>query len=1259
MYRGWTKAVDLEQWAARLEARQRLPALIRSLVWATTSGQTRFSFPADEGVQRTGWDGELAVASGNVWVPEGASVWELSTGDDPAAKAEENFSKRTRATPPERAKQLSFVFVTPQKWLGRKAWAEARRQEGHWRDVRALDSDDLEHWLEQAPAVDIWFVREIGKVPAGVTALAHHWAGIAALTDPPLSPEVFLAGRERTRATLRQKLVEPPAEIAFAALSAQEVTDFCAAAFGPAVGDDKVPACAVIVETIEGWRQLSASVAGLVLLPAAGLAVDRTLVAQAVRQGHHVVTQRPYTSRTDAQELLLPRAWRHDLEDALKKAGFAESRAARLARESGGSLVALQRLAAPDSGTARPAWAHGEAVTRLLPLMLLGAWDDHRPADRAAVERIAGRPYDEVAGTVANWLHAVDSPLRRAGTTWQFISREDAWLHLAPLLHRGLLDVFAALAREILSQDDPRFALPVAERMYAGIRDQLPAHSPALREGLTETVALLGTGIAHLPGLPPDFAETYARGIVRSLLSEPLPAARWFSLAPLLALLAEAAPDEFLAALEVDVQAEKPAVLALFVGDGGFFASSQHHYLMWALEVLAWHPDYLARTVLLLARLKALDPGGNTSPRPGGVLRGIFRFWYPQSAALPSARFEVIDLLLARAPKEAWELLIGLLPQGHDMAMPAQAPRWREWPATKSPQVTYREIGEQIEWTAQRLFRGAVADERRLLELTGHFPDLPAATFAELADYLAALDPVALTEPTRRELWDKLRRMVQDHEYYTEADWRMPEAEISRLRALVQRFRPAAIADQIQWLFDEGHIFVGHMGLEYEEQKRQLFELRRTALGRLMEAGGLPVVVEFAARVKWPALVGEVLGLGEIWQDWTAIVPRLLSDERPGVVSFARAYAWTVFRAQSWAWIDTLPLNEWPATAAVQFGLTLPFGRRTWALVHRLGPEVEASYWQSVAPWAHGIDAAEANEAIQRLLEHNRPLAAADCGCSAFHEKLLLPAAQLAEILQQSVAALNAAPKSRHDPQLDVYHLEQILQRLQEAPDADPARVAALEWTYLPLMAHRSTASPKFLHGELARNPGFFAECISVMYRPKKERGKKKAEPSEDARGRAELAHQLLHSWKSHPSLRRDGGVDAVALLAWIEEARRLCEAADRLAVCDIHIGQLLASAPTEADGSWPCIPVREIVEQLASEKVFDGLHTAIINGRGIHSRGHRDGGQQERDLAAKYHRYADASRLRWPRVSAMLRNLGRFYETDARRMDDRTEEHD
>ena len=53
------------------------------------------------------------------------------------------------------------------------------------------------------------------------------------------------------------------------------------------------------------------------------------------------------------------------------------------------------------------------------------------------------------------------------------------------------------------------------------------------------------------------------------------------------------------------------------------------------------------------------------------------------------------------------------------------------------------------------------------------------------------------------------------------------------------------------------------------------------------------------------------------------------------------------------------------------------------------------------------------------------------------------------------------------------------------------------------------------------------------------------------------------------------------------------------------------------------------------------------------------DGGQRERDLAESYNRWAEATKLEYPRTSAMLREIARGYENHARNFDDEAERND
>jgi hypothetical protein len=74
-------------------------------------------------------------------------------------------------------------------------------------------------------------------------------------------------------------------------------------------------------------------------MPGDQLALEKLMVAEAVRAGHHVLTQLPYAPVGASSGIRLPRADRWDLQKALEDAGFSEERASQRSREAGGSWM--------------------------------------------------------------------------------------------------------------------------------------------------------------------------------------------------------------------------------------------------------------------------------------------------------------------------------------------------------------------------------------------------------------------------------------------------------------------------------------------------------------------------------------------------------------------------------------------------------------------------------------------------------------------------------------------------------------------------------------------------------------------------------------------------------------------------------------------------------------------------------------------------------------------------------------------------------
>lgn len=126
--------------------------------------------------------------------------------------------------------------------------------------------------------------------------------------------------------------------------------------------------------------------------------------------------------------------------------------------------------------------------------------------------------------------------------------------------------------------------------------------------------------------------------------------------------------------------------------DGLLHKTSHHTGLLWALENLAWLPEYLRDVSLILLKLSRLDPGGNLSNRPLNSITEIFKPWHYQTLASYDERMAVLKYITEREQETGWSLLIRMLPGHHGVAHPTHKMRWRMFDRNTNLKYTYQEI---------------------------------------------------------------------------------------------------------------------------------------------------------------------------------------------------------------------------------------------------------------------------------------------------------------------------------------------------------------------------------------------------------------------------------------------------------------------------------------------------------------------------------------------------------------------------------------
>jgi len=835
------------------------------------------------------------------------------------------------------------------------------------------------------------------------------------------------------------------------------------------------------------------------------------------------------------------------------------------------------------------------------------------------------------------------------------VAKGDAWTLLSPFLTDDDLSRLEDAMATACIEPDPKFEMAAADRMMAAIHGKLPKHSTYLREGLADTLALIGSGAET--SLAQSYApQDWANRVVRNLLAKATSWKAWAAFGGQLRSLAEAAPDPFLDAVEQGLSGSHPILAGLFQDGDPMFSSSPHTDLLWALEVLCWPSEYLARASLALARLAAIDPGGRIGNRPLSTLRSVFLPWCPYTSVDADRRARILKTLCTREPKSAWNLLCELLPKHMDTSHPTAKPRHRAWAPDNERRVTMSELFAMTEKIVGLALEYVAVDGSRWQKVIEALDDVPDAQFDKCLAKLSEIDLGTLKDEDRLAVWGSLREILGRHRRFPEADWVLSADKLDRIDGLYAKFEPGDVLHQVSWLFSNHVDLPLKEKFDWQETERRLSEMQREAVGRILSASGMEAVLKLAASAERVFQLGLALGHFPLNQeDEDRILSTTLASPVPTMRSLGFGFiaGRVAFLGEGWrtALRSSAGWKTYSAAQRADYFLTLPFAPETWAMMAG-DAELDRLYWTQVGTTGRGaLPAAHRDQAAATLIKYGQHITAMDLltiYSGSTHGPI--PAALAQEVLEGITDGKCAQPLERLG-NMASYHVSQLLEAVATQPGDNSAAVVRLEWYFLPLLRH--DRPPKVLHQALADAPTFFVEILKLLYKPKHGTA---LPPTEEQGRRAELGYSLLRDWKTMPGSQADSTIDWAKFEQWVDGARRLAADADRIDVSDLHIGNVLAHCPAEPGGDWPAVPVRNLLEKVANEKIEQGIRIGIYNSRGVTTRAFGAGGEQERDTAMRYRSIADRLVDEWPRTARMLKMLADGYVADARYEDVRAE---
>lgn len=1245
-------ATHIEAWADSRDAQAQLPLLVRRLIQATSS-ITALAMPAGDSVNEPGWDGITDASDGNPWVPLGPALWEMGCNSRPQEKASDDFAKRVFQTGVDEMQAAVFVFVTPRRWRTRETWRQSAIGAAPWRDVKVVDADDLEAWLERAPAVTLWFAELRGLAGPGIESADSYWQRWQSQSRHPITTEALLTDRESATKHFDELISTRTPLVSVEADSQEEAVAF-ACLRTMALGLSESAAC---VTTPEGWRFVDSN-AALHIVISGTTEVGARVVA---RDGMSLVVPMTRGDRTERPLGAMSRAAPHDsaivslarpsssaFEQQLVKLGEEASDAARLARSVGRSWSVYRRVCAKNPVVSRPAWLENSRIRTLLTLTLVGSWNSAKSGDRTCVEAVDGRPYDELEIDLRSLSQLDDSPVIQIGTVWRARSPLEL-LHLCVhALTPASLDRFFSVAEAILAKPDPTLDLDEDKRWMASVYGKTREESGIVIDAIADSLIKLSVYAERGSNVSSGALLGRVKALVRGLL-DGADEEKWLSLSGVLRELAETAPDEFLDAIDKSLRSPSRAVTRLLSESNNStgFGRCWHANLLWALELLAWSPDRLFRVAEVLARLTAVSIPGNWGNTPARSLESLFRGWWPQTMATSERRLAVLDRLIRDHNEPAWSLMVSMLPRGPQMATANAAPVWREDDAGKADlrgQVDYWYLSE----IGARLIAQAAKRPERIASLAASLDSFDGA----FRDAVVSLVESAqdFDDDGRAAIRDSLRNFMSWHNSYNQDGSRGSRAAVDRLRPIFDQLKPTDPVKADLWLFASEWIALPDgEKQDYERHREALVAERARALKSVFASLGWSGISRLAAEAADPGIVGWEVGRSAL--DHREIVEWLLERQR----NFGWVKVDLILRGVLAGLADerrtvTIDLaiarlrDEGLLSAITDLLVNAPFGPDTWRRLESLDGPLRDSYWTNVVTGFCRLERDDTRTAVDMLMKQGR-------ACSAFQLVMYEPQHVDPLMLKGLLDAIRSGTEP--DGKLpEGWHIGKAIQAIEASGQIPRRDLAILEFAFFRALEHTENGT-KNLYAELLADASLFMECICLVYKPRNG----EPEPATDSlKAAAEVAWHVLHSGRGIAGTKPDGGIDGVELRRWVAEVRKMAAANDRVAVADITIGEWLSRCQPDSDGTWPPSVIAEVLDDEQHEDIRRGFDTGVLNNRGMTSKSMDEGGAQERTLAALFRNRAAVIANRFPRVAETLNSIAQHYEHYARREDDESQ---
>ena len=560
--------------------------------------------------------------------------------------------------------------------------------------------------------------------------------------------------------------------------------------------------------------------------------------------------------------------------------------------------------------------------------------------------------------------------------------------------------------------------------------------------------------------------EVAIDGFVRNVFAE----GDWMTLASLrdcLRDVAELAPDIFLKKVEWCAAYKPQEILRLFPkSNDSFFEPNYISGVLWAIEALAWSPDYLVSAIGALGALAALSyEKTNWTNTPINSIVSILLPWHPQTLADSEKRKNALLCLKNDNPEVFWKVLVKLLPNETNTTSGNPKPKYLSLVIPEKITMTKAEVYAQYTYHLELAVETADGEVEKCAILAKQIENMKETTLIKYLDGIEKkLD--LFGEKEGFNLWLNLRERLAQMQ---------PEGDTvinrhrNKIQALIQEMEPSNICVKYRelylgnrYLFDKG---------DYKTTWEMLENKTTLAIREIYDQYGVEETEAFGQAVNNMWDVAHKLGASLNEEEISEIIDKYCADElsQPFYISCIGSFCHTNGAEK----LMQTSLIQKDVNIVLETLSKISFSVELYHVVENILPE-EAEYWKIAnVPYVYGEDETEELKlVVEKLIEYKRYVAAVNiAGHSDFAGEF--SAQRIYDLL-----ILAGTEDSIGTEIIDKYAVQQLVRWLQEQDGITLEKKSDIEFIYLPILDEYSQVQPHALNTRLSNDPDYFCSRI-------------------------------------------------------------------------------------------------------------------------------------------------------------------------------------